>query len=98
MFASLWAVPHKWLPCPIQVALQCALGNAGPLRPAALSPAVVGHVGFAGDPAFPALADRARSASDVVSDSPQGGETEEFCRRPKAEFDPGLQKRPPCFP
>lgn len=95
VFAFLWTVPRKWLPCPIQVAFQCALGSAGPLRPAALSPAVLEHVGFAGDPVFPALADQAHSASEVVSDSLQGGETEEFCRRPKSEFDLGFTV---CFP
>lgn len=98
VFAFLWAVPHKWFPCPTQVALQRALGSAGPLRPAVLSPAVVGHVGFDGVPAFPALADQALSTSGIVSDSLQGGETEEFCRTPKGEFSPGLQKRLLCFP
>lgn len=93
VFAFLWAVPHNWFPCPTQVALQCALGSAGPLRRA-----VVGHVGFDGAPAFPALADQALSTSGVVSDSLQGGETEEFCRTPKGEFSPGLQKRLLCFP
>lgn len=63
-------------------------------RPAALSPAVIRRLGFAGDPLFPALADQAHSASGIVGDSLQEGETEEFCRRHKGEFDPGLEKRP----
>lgn len=59
-----------------------------------LSPAVVGHLGFAGDPLFPALADQAHSASGIAGDALQAGETEEFCRRCRGEFDPGLEKRP----
>lgn len=76
-------VPYKWL--------FSVPGAVQSQRPATLSPEVVGYLGFAGDPTFPALADQAHSTSDVARDSLQGGETEEFCRRCKGEFDPGLQ-------